>query len=59
MRQATTTALEMVTSGRWAKVGKKAYRHVSGIEITHDGVCWVANGKRFVALWIARMEVEG
>ncbi len=55
----TTTAKEMLASGKWAKSGRKSYRHESGIEITHDGSCWCVNGKRFVALWVARMEVEG
>lgn len=58
MRHTNTTAQEMLASGKWAKVGKKAYRHESGAEIRHDGLCWVVNGKRFQALWIARMEVE-
>jgi hypothetical protein len=59
MRHATTTAADMLATGEWAKVGNKAYRHVTGVEIRHDGSCWVVNGKRFAALWVARLEVEG
>lgn len=58
MRHTNETAKEMLASGEWAKVGSKHYRHVSGVEVTHDGICWVVNGKRFTALWIARMCAE-
>jgi len=53
------TDKQMVSSGEWVKVGRKAYRHVSGVEITHDGMCWVTNGKRYTTLWAARLEAEG
>jgi N-acetylneuraminic acid mutarotase len=55
----TTTAKEMLASGEWAKTGRKAYRHANGTEIVHDGNCWVVNGKRYAALWTARMVAEG
>jgi len=29
-----------ITSGTWAKVGKKHYRHVSGVEVRYDWKRW-------------------
>lgn len=28
------------TSGEWARVARKHYRHVSGIEIAYDHMAW-------------------
>lgn len=39
-RRNTRTDLDMVASGQWAKVGKKHFRHVSGIEVTYDCNAW-------------------
>lgn len=58
MRHPTTTAREMLASGQWIKIGKGAYRHVSGVEIRRENSWWVIGDKRFAALWIARMAVE-
>ena len=59
MKNPNTTAKEMVASGNWAKDGKGAYRHVSGTVVRKDGAHWEVNGKRFVVLWLARVDVEG
>ena len=58
MKHTNKTINEMLASGQWAKIGKKAYRHVSGIEIGHDGTCWTVGGKRYHALWVAQMDAE-
>lgn len=31
---------EMLTSGQWAKVGRKHYRHESGAEVKYDHNAW-------------------
>lgn len=39
-RRNTRTDLELVKSGQWAKVAKKHFRHVSGVEVTYDCNAW-------------------
>lgn len=58
-----STNLDMIASGQWAKVGKKHYRHASGIEITYN--CnkygWQVSTKPqwlWKTLWVARYEAE-
>ncbi len=58
MRHPNTTAKEMVASGKWAKGGKRTYRHESGDEVRHDGISWLVGDKRYSSLWAARMVVE-
>lgn len=36
----TRTDLEIVNAGDFVKVGKKHFRHASGIEIKHDCNAW-------------------
>lgn len=56
------TDTEMLTSGQWAKIGTKHYRHASGIEIEYDCMAWgwKVSGVKGVwsALWVARYEAE-
>jgi hypothetical protein len=59
-RMPNNTHEQMTASGLWAKVGRKHYRHVSGIEIKNDGSLWVIVGKRlgYTSLWAARDAVQ-
>ena len=40
-RRNTRTDLELVASGAWAKVGTKAFRHESGVEVRYDHNAWL------------------
>jgi hypothetical protein len=62
-RRPMNTGREMVASGQWAKIGKKHYRHVSGIEVWYDCNAWkwrtsLDKSLGWSALWVARYEVE-
>ena len=35
------TDIEMVASGAWVKVGRKHFRHVSGVEVRYDSNAWL------------------
>jgi hypothetical protein len=56
------TATEMKSSGEWAKIGNKHYRHISGAEVkwVPNAWGWRINDQRQVwdALWVAKYEVE-
>lgn len=57
------TGIEMVNSGSWIKVGKKHYRHESGIEVRYDcnRYIWIVSTQPnhgYSTLWVARYEAE-
>lgn len=58
MRHSNQTVAEMLATGEWAQAGKRHFVHVSGREIKHDGSAWTVGGRRYVALWIAKLVVE-
>lgn len=39
-RRNTRTDLDLVNAGDFVKVGRKHFRHVSGLEITYDSNAW-------------------
>ena len=45
----------------WAKVGKKHYVHVSGVEVAYDCNAWlwrVDGGDGYTTLWVAKQNAE-
>lgn len=62
MRFANDTHRQMVNSGAWAKVGKKHYRHVSGVEVRYNCNRWlwevVGANEGYTVLWAARSRAE-
>lgn len=60
MQRHGNTAKEILAAGDFAKLGKKHYRHVSGLEIAYDHkrYSWRACGKHWGALWVAVYEVR-
>jgi hypothetical protein len=55
------TAITMKKDDMWAKVGKKHYMHVSGIEIKYDCNSWLwrIDGKEgYSTLWAAKYYAE-
>lgn len=56
------TAREIEASGAWCKVGRKHYRHESGIEVRYDCNRWlwivVGHGDGYRSLWIAVHRAE-
>lgn len=43
-RRNRRTDLDLVAAGDFVKVGRKHFRHVSGLEITYDGNRWSWRG---------------
>ncbi len=55
------TAREIVAAGDFVKVGKKHYRHVSGVEIKYNWTRWaweLPDGRAWTLLWVAVHEVR-
>lgn len=55
------TAREMEITG-WAKVARKHYRHISGIEVRYDCNRWgwevVGQNELYTVLWAAKHRAE-
>lgn len=56
------TGQELVNSGAWVKVGRKHYRHVTGVEVVYDCNRWgwrimaadgTSDGLVWSTLWVA------
>lgn len=62
MHRHGNTATEMTESGEWSKVGRKHYRHVSGVEVRYDVNAWgwrVDGGSEvWDRLYVAKAEAE-
>jgi hypothetical protein len=59
----TRTDKDMEASGQWAKFGKAAWKHATGVMVSYDCNAWgwrvdTLPGKVFSRLWVARFEAE-
>lgn len=55
--------MKPITSGEWAKAGRKHYRHMSGIEVRYNHNRWLweiiggpEDGLAYGTLWIAQYQ---
>ena len=63
MMRRPNTKKEMEMSGEWNLIGRRHYRHISGVEITYDNMTFgyrasdvPAESYRF--LWVVKYDVE-
>lgn len=62
----TRTDLDMIESGAWAKIGRKAFRHMDGAIIKYNNNRWVweiencgaESGRAYGTLQVARYYAE-
>lgn len=57
------TGREMKASGEWASIGRKHYRHISGVEVRYNCNRWMweivgHHNQAWTALWVAKHYAE-